>query len=146
MSSWAVPLAVGSLCIVGAFLLLVPGRMMAPYVIVALVITGVSGLMSGSIGPLVHTGVTKLNGLVGKSLNPWTGVAVSLIVAVIVIGCTALWVIRRQFDLRTFGTAALVPVSVNLVPGPIGAFLIGLVGIIPAAVSAIVKYAFGLGG
>ncbi len=144
--AWVVPVVVGTLSVVGAFLLLVPGRMMAPYVIVALILTGVSGLLRGSLGPPIHRGVTELNDSVGKWANPWTGIAITVIVAVIVIGCAALWIYRGQFDLRTFGATALVPVAVNLVPGPIGGFLIGLIGIVPAMVSGIVSWMFGLGG
>ncbi len=145
-SAWVVPLGVGTIATIGALLLIGPGRMMAPYCIVALTVTGTSGLMSGSIGPLVHDGVTKLNGFVGQWATPYTGVAITLIISVIAMGCLGFWLYHRQFDLRTFGFAALLPVATTFIPGPLGDFLTGVVGLVPAIVTGLIRAGFGLGG
>ncbi len=145
MVEWFVPLAVGTVCIVGAWLLMIPGRMMAPYAIVALILTGVSGLMNGSVGPPIQRGVNRLNDAAGDLVSKYTGVAVTLIASMIIAGCTILWVVRKQFDMRTYGFAGLCPIAVTFIPGAIGGLLVGLFGIIPMVVTAAVKAGFGVG-
>lgn len=144
MVEWFVPLAVGTLCVVGAWLLLIPGKRMAPYVIVALIVTGVSGLMNGSVGPPIQRGITRLNNATGELVGEYTGVAVTLIASMIIVGCTVLWVYNKQFDMRTFGFAGLVPIAVTFIPGPVGVFLVGLFGVVPLVVTGAVKAGFGI--
>ncbi len=143
MADFAVPLAVGAVSLIGAWLLLIPGRMKWPFLIAALILTGVAGLLNGSIGPFIHKWVTQANTWAGKFSNEWTGIVPMLAISMVVIGCSILWVWQRQWDLKTFGFVGLVPIFVTYIPGPIGGFLINVIGVVPMAVTALIKGLFG---
>lgn len=143
MADWAVPLGIGTICVICAWLLLIPGRMKWPYLISALILTGVSGLLNGSIGPWIHDRMTQLNTWAGQWSSEWTGIVPMLGLSLIVIGCAIMWVWQKQWDLRTFGAVGMVPILVTNIPGAIGGALINVVGVVPMAVTALFKALFG---
>lgn len=137
---------VGVLCLVAAGLLIVAGEWQWPRLIVALVLTGVAGLTHATVGNVMHRSVTRLDARVSGVVGGWTGVAVTGVVGVVLLGLLAFWVWHKQVDMKTVGVAAAVPLSVSLIPGPLGTFAAGLVSIVPAMLGGAVAWLFGLGG
>lgn len=136
---------VGIVCLVAAGVLIVAGRWQWPRLIVALVITGVAGLLTSTIGSWMHASVTRLDRRASAFVGQWTGAAVSGILAVVLLGFLAFWIWHNQVDAKTIGVAAAVPVTVTLIPGPLGAFAVAAVSVVPAVLGGVVAWLFGLG-
>ncbi len=139
---WGVPLIIGSISLIAAAVIATAGNMIWPRVVVALIITGVSGLLSGSVGPLIHRGTTALDNFVAPYIGEYTGLTITFAVAFIIIGVWGFWMYRQKIDLHTLGASALIPVSVNLIPGTAGTVAIFVVGLIPKLTAGVIGLAF----
>jgi hypothetical protein len=115
-----------------------------PRVVVALVLTGVAGLLNTPIGQWLHQAVTAADGAVGHAIGRWTGVVVTGLLALTVFATAAFWVYHRKIDLRTLAVVATVPLTVTLIPGALGSVAAGIVNIVPTVVGGLMSAAFGI--
>jgi hypothetical protein len=135
---------VGVVCLVAAGVLIVAGRWQWPRLIVALVLTGAAGLLSSSIAGWVQGSVTRLDAKASGFIGSWTGATVTGVLSLVLVACLAFWVWQGQIDMKTVGVAAAVPLTVTLIPGPLGAFAVGAVSIVPAVLGGIIAWLFGM--
>jgi hypothetical protein len=135
---------VGILCLVAAGVLIVAGRWQWPRLIVALVLTGTTGLLSSSIAGWVQGSVTKLDGKLSGFIGSWTGATVTGLLSLVLVACLAFWVWQGQIDTKTVGVAAAVPLTVSLIPGPVGAFALAAVSIVPSVLGGVIAWLFGM--
>ncbi len=141
----AVTASVGVLCLVGALLIATVGKMQWPRATVALVLTGVTGILNASIGPTIREGVNAADSKIGAFIGEWTGTVVTGVIAAVVLVVAGFWVYQRRINMRTLGMVALIPPTITLIPGALGTFATTAIGIVPALVGSIVAFAFGLG-
>lgn len=146
---WGVSVIVGVLALVGAVLIIWPGRMKWPRVAAALALTGAAGIIGGSLGPPLHKGVTWLDGkacdaiaklvgthsAAGKPITP--GTAFAGIIGVFFVGVWAWWIYHKQIDLKTLGLSLAIPLLVTLIPGVVGDVAIFVIGLVPQLVSGL---------
>jgi hypothetical protein len=136
---------VGLVCLVAAGVLIVAGKWQWPRLIVALVLTGSAGLLSSTIGGWAQRSVTGVDRRVGSFIGQWTGAAVTGLLSLVLLALLGFWVWRRQIDLKTIGVAAAVPMTVSLIPGPLGAVAVAAVSIVPWAVGSVIALSLGMG-
>lgn len=140
----AVSAGVGIICLAAAAVLILAGGWQWPRMIVALVLTGSAGLLSSTIGGWVQGTVTRLDTRVSGFIGTWTGAAVTGVLSLVLLACLGFWVWRGQIDTKTVGVAAAVPMTVTLIPGPVGALAVGAVSIVPSVLGAIIAFLFGM--
>ncbi len=140
-----VSVAVGVLSLIGAAVLATVGNMAWPRVVVALVLTGVAGILNGSFGPAIHRAVTTADGKASQVIGQFTGTAVTGLLAIVAFAALAFWVWRDHIDTRTLAVAAVVPATVTMIPGAFGTVATAVVGFVPLVVSAVLRFAFGIG-
>jgi hypothetical protein len=135
---------VGVVCLVAAGVLIVAGRWQWPRVIVALVLTGSAGLLGSTVGRWVQHGVTNVDHRAGTFVGRWTGATIFGLLALVLVAMLAFWVWHGQVDSKTISVAAAVPASVSLIPGPLGAFAVAAVSIVPSVLGGVIAWLFGL--
>ncbi len=135
---WGVPLGVGSICLLAAGVIATAGRMMWPRAVVALTLSGTAGILRGSFGPWLHEKITRAEQLAGPRVGEYTGLAVTVIAACIVLGFWGFWIYHQQIDIRTLGLTATIPLVVSFIPGAFGTVVIFVVGLVPFIVSGLV--------
>src|SRR5689334_6324075 len=136
--------SVGAICLLGALLIATVGRMHWPRVVVALVLTGMTGLLNTSVGRWLHDGATRLDTTAAHVVGRWTGVVVTGLAAIAVLAAAAFWVWHRHINMRTLGAVAAVPLTITLIPGTVGAVAIACVSIVPTVIAGLVSAAFGI--
>lgn len=141
----AVSAGVGLVCLVAAGVLIMAGGWQWPRLIVALVLTGSAGLVSSTVGGWAQRSITRVDGRIGSFVGQWTGAAVTGLLSVILLGVLAFWVWHGQVDTKTVGVAAAVPMTVSLIPGPLGTFAVAAVSIVPSVLGGVIAWLFGLG-
>lgn len=140
----AVSAAVGIVCLIAACVLMVVGQWQWPRLIVALVMTGSAGLLSSTIGGWAQRSVTSLDRRFSSFVGQWTGAAVTGLLSLVLLAVLGFWVWHRRIDVKTIGVAAAVPMTVTLIPGPLGTFAVAVVSVIPWALGGAVAWLFGL--
>jgi len=135
-------IAAGVICLVLAGLLITVGQMHWPRVAVALVLTGVAGIINGTIGRPLHTWVTWTDHLVGQTIGRFTGIAIVGIIAIVVLGVFGAWIYHQKIDNATLAVTAAVPLVGPLLPGPIGTVAMFVIGIVPSLLGAGVSWLF----
>lgn len=141
----AVSVTVGVICLVIAGCIAVFGDMEWPRVVVALVVTGTTGILNGSVGPYIHRWVTEADQYAGQWINQLTGAALTGLLALVVFAFTAFRVWRNRIDTRTLVAAGLVPATVTMIPGTLGTIAVTVVGVVPWLVAAVLSWSFGIG-
>jgi hypothetical protein len=131
-------------CLVAAGVLIVAGQWQWPRLIVALVLTGSAGLLSSTIGGWAQRSVTSVDHRVGSFIGQWTGAAVTGLLSLVLLAVLGFWVWHRQIDLKTIGVAAAVPMTVSLIPGPLGTFAVAAVSIDPVGGGQRRRLSFGM--
>lgn len=144
MSIYVVSLAVGLLSLVLAGLIATVGGMAWPRAVVALTLTGSAGLLSSTLGPTIRDAVGRADAAIGSILGRFTGLAVTGLLGILVVGFLALRVLRNVIDSRTIAAAAATPPVVALIPGVAGSIATTVVGIVPWLVTAVFSLAFGI--
>src|SRR5947199_10461895 len=114
-----------------------------PRLIVALVVTGVAGILNGSFGPIVRHWVNIADQAARHAVGSLTGAAVTGLVGILTFGFVAFRVFHNEIDMKTLAGAAALPATVTLIPGALGTIAVTLVGIIPWALTGLLTYAFG---
>lgn len=140
----AVTVAVGALCIVAAVLIATVGQMQWPRTVVALVLTGATGILNSTIGAKIHGGINDANGWSGHFLGKWTGGLILTILGLAVLTYAGFRVLRNRIDNRTLVATALVPPAVTVIPGALGSALVAIVGVIPLTIAFIIGHLFGI--
>ncbi len=147
----AVSILTGVVALVVAGCLGYFGQMLWPKVIAALVMTGVAGIVNGTIGDPVHKVVTRLDNAIAHALanvldkdsgagNAWKAFTGLLGLALIL--ALVLRVYKNKVDLKTFGLAACAPLFGPMVPGTIGSILMSVLGIVPYLVNGVIGWMF----
>lgn len=136
---------VGLVCLVVAAVLIVAGGWQWPRLIVALVLTGSAGLLSSTIGGWVQRSVTSVDAKASGLVGQWTGVAVTGLLSLALLGFLGFWVYRGQIDAKTVAAAAVAPAAVVLIPGAVGSVLLTLLALVPSVLGAVIAFLFGLG-
>lgn len=134
--------AVGVICLVLAGVLIIVGKMTWPRLAVALVLTGTTGLVNGTIGAPLHRGATAVDGWIGSAVGRLTGTAVTGLLALAVIASVAFWIWRKRINNTTLAATAVVPVVSSLVPGTAGLIIMTAVGAVPAILGGLVSWLF----
>jgi hypothetical protein len=137
--------AVGVVCLIAAGVLIVAGRWQWPRLIVALVLTGSAGLLSSSVGGWIQRSVTGVDSRIGSFIGQWTGATVTGLLSLILLAVLGFWVWHGRIDTKTVGVAAAVPMTVALIPGPLGTFAVAAVAIVPSVLGGVIAWLFGLG-
>jgi hypothetical protein len=137
--------AVGVVCLIAAGVLIVAGRWQWPRLIVALVMTGSAGLLSSTIGVWAQHSVSNIDGRIGSFIGQWTGATVTGLLSLILLAVLGFWVWHGRIDTKTVGVAAAVPMTVALIPGPLGTFAVAAVTIVPSVLGGVIAWLFGLG-
>lgn len=136
---------VGLVCLVAAMVLIVAGRWQWPRLIVALVLTGSAGLMTSTVGTWAQRSVTSIDARAGSMVGQWTGATVTGLLSLVLLGFLGFWVWQGQIDTKTVATAALVPMTISLIPGAVGSLAVSVVSIVPSVLGGVVAWAFGIG-
>lgn len=142
----SVTVSAGVVCLVIALLIETVGGRQWPRVVVALVLTGATGILNGTVGPYIHRGITWIGTMTNHWVRSWIQVSVTVIIALTVLGIAAFRVWQDNIDRRTLGVVAAVPATVTLIPGIAGTIATTVVGIVPAIIGLLVAWAFRLGG
>lgn len=111
---------VGAFALGAAFCLAVFGKMLWPKLIVALIVTGVGGVLVGTWGGAIRGAVVKADAAAGHAIGTLTGTAVMGLGAFIVVFMWGLWIYNNQIDKKTLAFSGIVPIAVTLIPGVIG--------------------------
>ena len=106
--------------------------------------TGVAGLLNTSAGRWVRAAVGWLDAMTGKVTGQLTGVVVVGLVAAVAIYVVVIHLRRGRTDTKTLTAAAIAPVAVTTIPGPIGAAAFTAVSAVTGAMGWAVGAAFGL--
>lgn len=137
-------LAVGVLSIVIAVLIATVGGMAWPRLVVALTMTGTAGLLNGTLGPTMRAAINSADAATGSVLGRFTGVAITGLIGVLVIGFLALRVWQNVIDTRVIAAAAAAPLTVTLIPGTVGSIATIVIGVVPWFITTIFGFAFGI--
>lgn len=143
ITTQAVSATVGLVCLVAAALIWTVGARHTPRLVVALVITGMVGLASTPFGGWARQVVDWLSTTTNRVTGRLTGVVVVGLVAAIALYVLAIHVHRRTIDNKTLVSAAIVPLAVTSIPGPIGAAAVTLVTALSGSVAWAITSAFG---
>lgn len=113
----------------------------------ALLITAATvGLAGTGIGAWWNENVTALNEWAAGAVGSYTGIVITGVAGLL---CALYYIndlITRRVEMRTLVLAALLPVLVLSIPGPVGAFLAQAVQFVAGGIASIVAQLFGLGG
>lgn len=139
----AVTATVGVVCLVAAALIWTVGGRHTPRLVVALVMTGVAGIASTAAGSWLREAVGWLNTAVAGVIGRLTGAVVVGLVAAIALYVLVVHLRNRSVDNKTLVSAAIVPVAVTSIPGPIGAAAATAVSALTGTVAWAITAAFG---
>lgn len=142
----AVPVSIGIICLIGAGLIAWFGNLQWPRLTVALLLTGVQGILNGTLGPMIRHGVNLADHRFSDFIGQWTGTAVTGIIGAIVLGIAGFRIYQNSYDNKTLIAVAMVPATIALIPGTVGDIARSLVGFVPTVVSTVIGWAFGIGG
>jgi len=135
---------VGLICLVAAALMWTVGKRHTPRLIVALLITGVVGILGTPVGGWLRRAVGWVDTMTGTVTGRLTGTVVVGLVAAIALYVLVVHVgIRKKVTDKTLIAATVVPVSISTVPGPIGDVTTWVLGALTGAVGWAVSAAFG---
>jgi hypothetical protein len=142
ITTQAVSATVGLVCLVAAGLIWTVGNRHTPRLVVALVITGMVGLTSTTFGGWSRQIMAWLN-TTDRLTGRLTGVVVVGLVAAVALYVLVIHVRRNSIGNKTLVSAAIVPLAVTSIPGPIGAAAVTLVSAISGSVAWAITSAFG---
>lgn len=143
ITTQAVSATVGLVCLVAAGLIWTVGNRHTPRLVVALVITGMVGLGSTTFGTWARQVVGWLNQTTDRVTGQLTGVVVVGLVASIALYVLIVHLRRNSIDTKTLVSAAIVPIAVTSIPGPIGAAAVTAVTALSGAMAWAITSAFG---
>jgi len=115
-----------------------------PRLVVLLVMTGMAGMVGTPLGKWVRHVVDWANEQTGKLTTRWTGAAVAGLLAIAAVYILVVRMKDRKVDNLTIGTAAVVPVAVATIPGPLGGAAFNVVTGITSVVGWAISQALGL--
>ena len=145
MLETGVSAAVGVISLIAAAVLIVAGSWQWPRLIVALVFTGVAGIGSASFAEPMQRQITDWDRNLGQWIGEWTGDALTGVIGLVSLSVLLFWVWRQRIDLRTVGLAAVVPLTVGLIPGAFGSFMTSAVAVVPNLLGDGIAWLFGIG-
>ncbi|HEX5347870.1 MAG TPA: hypothetical protein VFW64_12350 [Pseudonocardiaceae bacterium] len=97
------------------------GEKHTPRLMVLLVLTGMTGLVSTPVGQWLRSIVDWGNRALGSLTARWTGAAVSGLIAVLAVYVLLVRLLRQKtVDDWTLAAAAVAPLAVATIPGPLG--------------------------
>jgi len=143
ITTQAVSATVGLVCLVAAGLIWTVGNRHTPRLVVALVITGMTGLASTAFGNWARQVIAWLNDTTDRLTGRLTGVVVVGLVAAIALYVLIVHVRRNSVDNKTLVSAAIVPLAVSSIPGPIGAAAATAISALAGTVAWSITSAFG---
>ncbi|MFI5831057.1 hypothetical protein ACIA6C_28050 [Streptomyces sp. NPDC051578] len=111
-----------------------------------LITTAVVGLASSGVGGWWQDNVTALNDWATSAVGAWTGLVLTGVAGLV---CGLYYIndlVTRKVETRTLVLAALLPVLVLSIPGPVGEFLNRALRLISGFLAGLVAQLFGLGG
>lgn len=111
-----------------------------------LITTTVVGLAGTGAGAWWNGVVTDLNDWAASTIGTYTGIVVTGVAGLLCLLYLVNDLITRKVEARTLVLAALLPVLVLSIPGPIGAFVAKVVALVAGAVASLIGSLFGLGG
>ena len=143
VTTQTVSATVGLVCLVAAGLIWTVGNRHTPRLVVALIITGMVGLGSTAFGGWARQAVGWLNQTTDRLTGQLTGVVVVGLVAGIALYVLIVHLRRNAVDNMTLVSAAIVPIAVTSIPGPIGAAAVTAVSALSGTVAWAISAAFG---
>jgi hypothetical protein len=138
-----VTVAAGLACLAGALVIATFGGMQWPRVAYALMLTGITGILNGTVGGLIHREVTNVDHMLGGFIGRFTGAAITGLASLIVLSIAGLWVYQRNDNRRTLAMVGAVPATVSLIPGAAGTVATTVVGALPALIAAVIHATLG---
>jgi hypothetical protein len=144
MSLGGVSATTGLLCLVIAGIMWWAADRWHPRVIVALVITGMSGLAGSAFGAKLHDVAVYVDQWVGQFIGQYTGAAFSGIVALVVLALVVVAMWKDRVTAKTLVAAMFVPVTVVMIPGMVGQVGASAVTGLASAVGSIGGALFGI--
>ena len=135
----AVSAAIGLVCLAVAAAIWFFGNKHTPRFVVLLIMTGMAGMVGTPLGAWMRHAVAWANDTAAKITTRWTGAAVTGLLAGLAVYVLAIRMKDNKVDRVTLGTAAVTPVAVASIPGPVGAAAYSVV----TAITSVVGWAIG---
>ncbi len=134
----AVSAAIGLVCLAVAAAIWFFGNKHTPRFVVLLIMTGMAGMVGTPLGAWMRHAVAWANDTAAITTR-WTGAAVTGLLAGLAVYVLAIRMKDNKVDRVTLGTAAVTPVAVASIPGPVGAAAYSVV----TAITSVVGWAIG---
>jgi hypothetical protein len=111
-----------------------------------LILTAAYGLVSTPAGRWWHHWVDGVDAWASDGIGHYTGLFVTGVAGLVVLLYLINDMVTRRIEMRTRVLAAVMPVLGASIPGPVGAFVVGVLGYIAYGIAWGVGKLFGIGG
>ncbi|MFH8558914.1 hypothetical protein ACH4FE_35730 [Streptomyces celluloflavus] len=122
----------------------VTGKLHTDRVQAVLIATASAGMVATPVGGWWNETVNSVNGWAVSSVGEWTGLIITGIPALFAVGIFANDLATRRVEHRTRIVAAVLPVLVSTIPGPIGEGVQSFLAWVVTKVGTLVAGAFGV--
>jgi hypothetical protein len=136
--------AVGVICLAAAAFLYGPAGRYQPRLAVALLLTGVVGILGTPLGGWLNKAANWASGLASSVTGRLVGTAVGGLVAAVALAFLVLDVKANRITRRTLATGVLVPVAAATIPGPVGHAVTVALAAVTGLVAWVIGAAFGI--